>query len=558
MIFSITAVQSYEQPTNILHPALAQRDPAPHKNNAWRLNRAWITVAGLIAMLVSALAFAPVQASSLTKAAQRTIPSGNFHMEPGQEINEDVVVFSGNVTLDEESRIDGDLLVMSGNINIAEDAVIEGDVAALSGNITLYGTVEGDIAALSGNVKLLDGSSVGGDISVASGNVDRHQNADVGGEIVSGSGFNLNFGDMFGFTNTVDDAVRVEIEAELAEVDREQSERRADGDNQSRRGGGIGAVIGGIFGAIFTALVMGIIAGIVALVRPSIIQSVQKRFKDELALCFGTGLVVNLGVSFLAGIMAITIVGLIVAIPALIALFFLNILGGVTAAAALGERIIKRTNFSASSPIKIGLGAAAIILPIALFWSMGSCFSFLGFIGFFLLTSIGTGALVLPWVRRFMSDSTSDQYSDNVRADDDEWMNETKPADDVNDDDVEDDIEEWDEEFEEAAQSDEMDDSDVASNQDQSTDDVEDDAAGEVTQAEAAPKARKKTSAADDFTRIRGIGAVFAARLLDADVISYAQLAAMTAEEIGEIFGWPADRVERDDIIGQAQALADE
>ena len=78
---------------------------------------------------------------------------------------------------------------------------------------------------------------------------------------------------------------------------------------------------------------------------------------------------------------------------------------------------------------------------------------------------------------------------------------------------------------------------------------------------ETKPKAKKKAAAkADageiDFTKINGIGKTFDKRLKEADVASYAAIAAMTAEQIGEIIGWSAERVENDNIIAQAAELA--
>jgi predicted flap endonuclease-1-like 5' DNA nuclease len=62
-------------------------------------------------------------------------------------------------------------------------------------------------------------------------------------------------------------------------------------------------------------------------------------------------------------------------------------------------------------------------------------------------------------------------------------------------------------------------------------------------------------AAADDLTKISGIGPAFARRLNDAGVTSYGQLAGMTAEEVrnqASLAEWQGDP---DDWIGQARRL---
>lgn len=66
--------------------------------------------------------------------------------------------------------------------------------------------------------------------------------------------------------------------------------------------------------------------------------------------------------------------------------------------------------------------------------------------------------------------------------------------------------------------------------------------------------------AADDFTAIKGLGKVKAAKLVAAGVISYAQIAAWTDEDIAE-YGLQTNtspgQIKREDWVGQARVLAD-
>jgi NADH-quinone oxidoreductase subunit E len=60
----------------------------------------------------------------------------------------------------------------------------------------------------------------------------------------------------------------------------------------------------------------------------------------------------------------------------------------------------------------------------------------------------------------------------------------------------------------------------------------------------------------DDFTVISGIGPTFQRRLKAAGIRTYADLAALTPEQVAEIIGWPVERVIRTGLIEQAARLA--
>ena len=62
----------------------------------------------------------------------------------------------------------------------------------------------------------------------------------------------------------------------------------------------------------------------------------------------------------------------------------------------------------------------------------------------------------------------------------------------------------------------------------------------------------------DDLTRVTGIGAVFSRRLRDAGIDRFSQLAALEVQQIAEILGCPASRVERERLREIARDLADQ
>lgn len=86
-------------------------------------------------------------------------------------------------------------------------------------------------------------------------------------------------------------------------------------------------------------------------------------------------------------------------------------------------------------------------------------------------------------------------------------------------------------------------------------------AASEIVEVAAAPVTPAAEARADDLTRIKGIGPGLAQQLDTLGIRSFAQLAALTPEELAEIdekLTSIKGRCFRDDWLGQAKALADE
>jgi len=71
-----------------------------------------------------------------------------------------------------------------------------------------------------------------------------------------------------------------------------------------------------------------------------------------------------------------------------------------------------------------------------------------------------------------------------------------------------------------------------------------------------APK-QPEVEVADDLTTIRGIGARVQARLNEAGVTTYVQLASLTPEQVAEITGRTAKRIAKEEWILQARTLVD-
>jgi large subunit ribosomal protein L21 len=82
-------------------------------------------------------------------------------------------------------------------------------------------------------------------------------------------------------------------------------------------------------------------------------------------------------------------------------------------------------------------------------------------------------------------------------------------------------------------------------------------AAPEAPASEPVAEAAAATAGADDLTAIKGLGKVKAARLAEAGVTTFAQVAAWTDEDIAEVglqVNTGPGQIKREDWVGQAKA----
>jgi hypothetical protein len=207
-----------------------------------------------------------------------------------------LIVIAGQAVVPEGEVADG-LFVLDADTRI--DGVVTGDAIVVSGRTTVAGTVEGDLIVLTGPTRLLPGSEVGGDVVYGDETPEVASGATVAGEIRD-EGWNAGWDD---FTGAL-------------------------------------PIIGGIaLWIAFTAssLVLGILLIAFA---PRAADATFRVAREE------TGLVVAMGIgSFVAlpviGVAAaLTLVGLPLAVAVFLALLPLAAVAYVTAAWALGRRIL--------------------------------------------------------------------------------------------------------------------------------------------------------------------------------------------------------------------------
>jgi predicted flap endonuclease-1-like 5' DNA nuclease len=392
---------------------------------------------------------------------------------------------------------------------------VEGDVSALAGNVTIAGVVGGDVSALSGNVDLRETASVDGDVSVISGRIQRARGAEVDGNMVQGPELRMPrpFSGWFGRAPSAPDLPETVMQT-----------------RNTFWGWLGGLVLRLILAVIFTAIVV-LLAAVFFNIRPDLIRPLRTVMIERTAYSFVVGLIVNLLLGVItAGMIAMICLAPIGLFTGLV-LLALNLVGWTVASQLVGERIAGYIKTPMQPIASLALGALLLTGTVAFLWALGGCLRPIANVTWLLVSSFGVGAAVVHWLKLDGRLTTA-----------------PSPA-----------------PVEPAA---------PASSAVQVYTPVEQPQQGDVSSGgpitpvapasfpspfTPAPEITPSTPVAeDDLTIIRGIGPSSDLRLKAAGVRTFAQLAALTPEQIAAIIGMPVERVIEDDLVGQARRLAEE
>ena len=491
-------------------------------------HRSWLALAAVVTLLSTAVLFVPqAQATSSLDEGILAAPqpqnqffNDDVKVEKGQVLEGDVVVYRGDIEVDDEGVITGDLIVLSGKVEIKKEGKVLGDLTAFSGDIKIEGEVQGDVASASGDVSLEKSAIVHGDVSVVAGEVKRHRDAQVLGRVNEGPNIQMpNLPSIADLTLTEGNTIDIEISRDRTEI------------------GFFGWLISRFFRLLFALLLAVGLAGLVGLItisRPEFVEEAAASIKDQFALSFGVGLVTNVFLLVVSAFLIATLCLAIIAVVPILGITVLGVLSWAGVSLLVGHRVVRYAKTSAKSATTATMGALAMALPIAILWSFGSCFRFVALLLLLVISSAGSGAFILPWLRKFgdssasrtkpVSTATAPPAAKNMSA----VVNETNIV------------------------SESVAEESIAVNMEAAPDADSDDNGGDDNGGGDADTRQ------DDFTRISGIGPTFGRRLAAANIHTFEQFAARSADEIAEILGWPVERVTRDNLIEQARTLASE
>jgi len=230
-----------------------------------------------------------------------------------------------------------------------------GDVVSLGGSITVTGHVQGDVVSLLGDVILAEGASIGGNVLVGNGRLVGEATA-VAGVVRRGAG---GFALASGVPGTTDEALSP---------------------NGVR-------LLTGLLGA----LIVFVLAALLIVARPHYVVNISGVLQTHPWMALGTGIACTLLLGLLLlpllALLALTVDGLLLVPPLLLALHLPYVLGLAGLGQTLGERL---TGAATTGSALWGVAAQmTLVLGLSL-WMLP-----LGLLVFYVLASLGLGAHAL-------------------------------------------------------------------------------------------------------------------------------------------------------------------
>jgi len=213
--------------------------------------------------------------------------------EARSEAGDAIVVVNGDVAVERGEIVEG-VFVVNGDARI--DGRVDGDVAVLAGDVRLAGRIDGNLVTISGRARLLPKSSVGGDLTYG------------------------------------DEAPRIAPAATVSGTVEEE-----DWSGSIDFLPFIGALVFWLAVTVSSA-VLGIL---LLLLAPRAAAAVFERARERIGTTIAIGIAIFIVLPLAVFLAAITLVGLPLAIAIGLALLPLAAIAYVTAAWALGRRIVK-------------------------------------------------------------------------------------------------------------------------------------------------------------------------------------------------------------------------
>ena len=247
---------------------------------------------------------------------------------------DDRIVLVGSVLIDREETA-GDIYVLDGDVTIR--GTVTGDVVVADGDVIIRGTVEGNVVTVAGQATLGRRGNVGGDITYADKEPVQTPGSQVGGEVKK---------------------------FDIADA-------------------GIIGAIAWLIGITVSLFLLGLI---LLLLAPRAADAVTRTAQAKALVSFGVGFLAFFLIPIIAVLAFVTVVGIPLGVILLLLLLPLYAISYVTAAFALGRRIIKGARILAFRGGLVILGLLSLI-PIA-----G------GLIGL-LATMFGLGLLLMTLLR---------------------------------------------------------------------------------------------------------------------------------------------------------------
>jgi cytoskeletal protein CcmA (bactofilin family) len=333
----------------------------------------------------------PVQ---FTAQGDKHAYSEDVVVETGEVFSHDVIVYSGDVTVEEDGLIKGDLVAYSGDVTIEAGGKVQGDVTALSGDAQIDGAVGGDLVVWSGDIDLAETAKIGGNASVMSGEINRKAGAVVQGNLLRGN---------FSFPQLPPLLESLQIPAVPALPAAPAAPAMPAIDTAIERsqdwGSALFGLVGRFFLAAFGSSLIVLLAGLVFYARPALVQTVQQTLLEQRPLSFAIGLIVNLVLVVLTVLLVATLCLAPVGLAVGLLFAAVNLVGWAALSLSVGDWLLRRAKLANQPLLALIVGAFVLTGLLTFGWALGGCFRPLAYVVSLLVTSFGSGAVVVYWLR---------------------------------------------------------------------------------------------------------------------------------------------------------------
>jgi cytoskeletal protein CcmA (bactofilin family) len=203
-----------------------------------------------------------------------------------------IVVISGDVDVPRGETVDG-VYIVSGDLRLA--GRVDGDVVLVAGDATVSGRIDGNLVTLSGQARLLPRAYVGGDVAYGD-----ERASGAGGATVRGDISREDWGDSADFL----------------------------------------PFIGAFVFWVAMSISMAILGVLLLLIAPRAADALAARSRERVGPVIAIGIAIGICLPLVAALALVTLVGIPLAVIVGLALLPLGALAYVTAAYALGRRLV--------------------------------------------------------------------------------------------------------------------------------------------------------------------------------------------------------------------------
>lgn len=301
-----------------------------------------------------------------------------------------------------EGTVTGDVSGVAGNVVVRQDGVVEGNVDGAAGNVRIAGTVQGDLSAGAGSIQITETGVVEGNVDVGAGDV--RIDGTINGDAKIGAD-TIRLGETATIRGslTYDGNLQGNRDAVQGEITRDRS-LSADQWSELR------PVAEWIFAV--NAFVLNLLLGVLLLgLFPNFSDHVADGVTTDPAKSGLVGVGVFLGIPILLVLVAITLVGIPIAIAGLIGFLVFSWMAVIYGRFAVGTWLLSYIDVDNRwVALVVGLVLAVIIWQIPVVGGLVN----------FVIYLLGLGALVTALARRRRQLSPGDESAD---------VGETTPAD---------------------------------------------------------------------------------------------------------------------------------